>query len=128
MPDVEFVPLEKMSYLEVCETLARATMYVELGLLHGRDRLPREAAHLGTPVAFVARGSAYCWADAPVPLEYRVSFDEGWADRMVPVIRRVLADPGQARSDQASYREWVAGEPARYESAVDSWLEEALRQ
>ena len=47
---------------------------------------------------------------------------------MVPVIRQVLADPERAAADQASYREWVAGEPASYESAVDSWLEEALRQ
>ncbi len=126
MPDVNFVPLENMSYGDVCELLARATMYVELGLLHGRDRLPREAAHLGTPVAFVARGSAYCWADAPVPVKYRVPFQEGWADLMVPVIRDVLADPEQARSDQSSYREWVAGERERYETAVDGWLKEAL--
>lgn len=126
MPDVNFVPLEGMSYLEVCEMLARATMYVELGHLPGRDRLPREAAHFGTPVVFVARGAAYCWADAPVPVKYRVPFHEGWADLMTPVIREVLADPDHARADQASYREWVAGERDRYENAVDLWLTEAL--
>jgi len=126
MPDVRFVPLEGMSYLEVCQTISRAAAYIELGLLHGRDRLPREAAHLGTPVVFVARGSAYCWADAPVPVEYRVPFREDWADLAVPVIRDVLADPGHALERQASYREWVAGERDRYEAAVDRWLAEAL--
>ncbi len=126
MPDVNFVPIQSMSYAQVCELLSRASMYVELGLLHGRDRLPREAAHLGTPVAFVARGSAYCWDDAPVPMQYRVPFQADWADRMVPVIRAVLADPEQSRRDQAEYREWVAGEPERYEVAVDAWLSQAL--
>jgi hypothetical protein len=126
MPDVRFVPLEKMTYVEVCEMLSRASLYVELGNLPGRDRLPREAAHFGTPVAFVARGSAYCWADAPVPTSYRVPYREDWADLMAPVIRRILDDPDQAVADQASYREWVAGEPERYEAAIDAWLTEAL--
>lgn len=126
MPDVDFVPLEGMTYQQVCETLARATAYIEIGLLHGRDRLPREAAHYGAPVVFVARGSAYCWADAPVPARYRIPYQADWADRAVPVLREVLADPEQARRDQASYREWVAGEPERYEAAVDRWLEDAL--
>lgn len=128
MPNVEFVALEGMTYRQVCEVLSRASMYVEIGLLHGRDRLPREAAHYGAPVVFVARGSAYCWADAPVPAEYRVPFTEGWADLAVPVIREVLADPDRARDQQSSYREWVAAEPERYEAAVDRWLEEALRR
>jgi hypothetical protein len=126
MPDVTFVPLENMSYREVVETVGRAALYVELGNLPGRDRMPREAAHLGTPVVFIARGSAYCWADAPVPPTYRVPMQEGWADLMAPVIRGVLADPAGARADQESYREWVAGEPERYETAIDAWLAEAL--
>lgn len=126
LPEVNFVPLEGMSYQEVCEMLSRATMYVELGHLPGRDRLPREAAHFGTPVVFVARGAAYCWADAPVPVNYRIPFHEGWADLMAPVIQEVMADPDHARAEQAGYREWVAGERERYEKAVDLWLAEAL--
>lgn len=128
LPDVNFVPLQDMSYREVCQTLAASSAYVELGLLHGRDRLPREAAALGTPVIFVARGSAYCWADAPLPVKYRIPYLEDWADRSVPVIREVLAAPGVAREEQREYRDWVAGEKDRYEEAVDLWLEAALRQ
>jgi hypothetical protein len=126
MPDVEFRPLQGMSYREVCENLAQASAYVELGLLHGRDRLPREAAQLGTPVIFVARGSAYCWADAPLPLEYRIPYQENWAELTIPVIRDVLSNPESAADRQLTYREWVAGEKDRYEGAVDLWLQEAL--
>lgn len=126
MPDVEFLPIQGMSYREVCEALSRSTMYIEIGLLHGRDRLPREAANLGTPVIFLARGSAYCWADAPVPVEYRIPYREDWADLMAVRIREVLADPDYARERQTPYRAWVAGERDRYEAAVDGWLTEAL--
>jgi hypothetical protein len=45
---------------------------------------------------------------------------------MTPVIQEVLDDPDHARSEQADYREWVAGERERYEAAVDIWLAEAL--
>lgn len=127
MPDVTFQPLEKMSYVELCEAVASATVYVELGHLPGRDRLPREASYLGTPVVFLARGSAYCWQDAPVPSRFRVSFRQGWAAEMVPALRAVLDDPDQALREQESYRGWVEDEPARYETAIDSWLEAALR-
>ncbi len=126
MPDVEFLPLQGMSYEEVCAALCRASLYIEIGLLHGRDRLPREAANLGTPVIFLARGSAYCWADAPVPVDYRIPYGENWADLMIPKIREVLADPLHAQERQTPYREWVAGERDRYETAVDRWLTEAL--
>ena len=126
MPDVEFLPIQGMSYEEVCAALCRASLYIEIGLLHGRDRLPREAANLATPVIFLARGSAYCWADAPVPVDYRIPYRENWADLMTSKIREVLADPLHAQERQTPYREWVAGERERYEAAVDRWLAEAL--
>ena len=126
MPDVEFLAIQGMSYREVCAALSRSSLYIEIGLLHGRDRLPREAANLGTPVIFLARGSAYCWADAPVPVDYRIPYREDWADLMVPKIREVLADPSYAQERQEPYRAWVAGERDRYEAAVDRWLAEAL--
>ena len=125
MPDVDFVPLEGMSYVQVCETISRAAMYVESCTSRGETgcRAKRPTWHT---VAFVARGSAYCWRDAPVPVHYRVPYGPTWADAMVPVIRRILEDPQHAVDEQAGYRDWVADEPARYEAAVDNWLEHAL--
>jgi hypothetical protein len=44
---------------------------------------------------------------------------------MAPVIAETLADSMEITAGQASYREWVAGEPGRYDQALDAWLERA---
>ena len=126
LPNVEFRAIRGMSFDDVAQTLSTATVYLELGHLPGRDRMPREAAHFGTPVVCLARGAGYCWQDVPLPPEYRVPFREGWPAAAVEAVRRVLDDPSAAARDQEPYRAWVAEEPARYEAAVDEWLSRAL--
>jgi len=122
MPSVEFIPIEGMSYLQVCTALAGATMYVELGVPPGRDRLPRESVHFGTPVALLCRGSAYCWDDFPLPEKYRVPFVENWEVQMVSVIQEILNDPAGALDDQSIFADWISGDQSRYETEVDQWV------
>ncbi len=126
LPDVEFRAIEGMSFAEVADVLSTATVYLELGHLPGRDRMPREAAHFGTPVVCLARGAGYCWQDVPLPVDYRVAYREGWPEKAASAIRRVLQDPESATTEQLGYRQWVAGERDRYEKAVDQWLSAAL--
>ena len=128
MPDVEFRPIEGMSFAQVAQALSTATAYLELGHLPGRDRMPREAAHFGTPVVCLARGAGYCWQDVPLPVGYRVAFREGWPQEAAQAIRRVLADPAAAAGEQEAYRDWVAGESDRYEKAIDDWVAVALTE
>ena len=127
LPNVEFVAIRDMGFAEVIETLASATMYLELGHLPGRDRMTREAASLGTPVVVLARGSGYCWADFPLPVQHRIPFQAGWPAAAAAAITHVLADPCAAAVEQQDYRTWVLQEPERYEAAMDAWLEGALR-
>lgn len=126
MPDVDFQPIGGMPYVDVLRELGSATAYLELGHLPGRDRLPREAAHLGTPVVCLARGAGYCWKDVPLPIDYRVAFREGWPREAAQALRRVLDDPHSAAQEQEPYRIWVGGERERYECAVDAWLSQAI--
>ena len=122
LPDVEFWPIEKMSFSAVAQALSEGSVYLELGHLPGRDRMSREAAHFGTPVVVLARGAGYCWDDFRLPVEYRVPFQAGWPAQAAAAVRRVLSDPGQASRDQEAYREWVGGERDRYEVAMDEWV------
>ncbi|MDC3376492.1 hypothetical protein OAV85_00630 [Candidatus Nanopelagicales bacterium] len=123
LPEVEFRPLENMTYHQVCESLAEASLYVELGHLPGRDRLPREAAVAGTPTVMLARGAGFCWDDFPIGEKYRIPYTTDWAQRMAPVIREALADPSEISSTQLSFREWVEGEKQRYSESIDWWVE-----
>ncbi len=125
LPEVHFVPIENMTFDQVRETLARSSLYVEIGKLPGRDRLPREAANLGTPTILLARGSGYCWADFPLGEKYRFAYTEDWADHMAPVIAETLKDCTEINATQAGFRAWVAREPKRYDQALDAWLERA---
>ncbi len=127
VPEADFRPIENMTYDEVCVALASAAMYVEIGHLPGRDRLPREAASLGTPVVMLARGAGYCWDDFPIGVRYRIPYTIDWAQHMAPIIREVLADPTQINQDQQEYRAWVASEPERYAQAMDAWAEKLTR-
>lgn len=126
LPTVDFRPIENMSYLDVCRALSSAAAYVELGVPPGRDRLPREAAHFGTPSVLLCRGSAYCWDDFPLPNEYRIPFTDDWPDAMAPVLQGVLADRAGALRNQEQFRDWVAGDRERFEREVDVWLEQAV--
>ena len=123
LPDVEFRPIEGMTYPEVCRALAESSLYVELGHLPGRDRLPREAALAGTPTVMLARGAGFCWKDFPIGEKYRIPYTVDWAHRMAPVIQDALADPAEITSTQRSFVEWVSGEQGRYEHAIDEWVE-----
>jgi len=123
LPDIEFLPIQGMSFEEVCGALAAASLYVEIGHLPGRDRLPREAALLGTPTVLLARGAGFCWDDFPLGVDYRIPYTIDWAQHMAPAIQAALDDPATIRQVQEPFREWVAGEKARYAEAVDQWVE-----
>ena len=126
MPDVNFVPIQGMTFDEVCQLLSRASLYVEIGHLPGRDRLAREAANYGTPTVLLARGAGYCWNDFPLGEKYRIPYTTDWANRMAPVIREVLDDPNEILLVQTEFREWVASEPERYNQAMDKWIERVV--
>jgi hypothetical protein len=126
LPEVEFRPIEGMSFEDVRRTLATSSLYVEIGHLPGRDRLPREAALVGTPTVLLARGAGFCWQDFPIGVDYRIPYSIDWAQQMAPVIAAALDDPSVIRSAQEPFRHWVAGEKDRYEQAVDQWIERLL--
>jgi HAE1 family hydrophobic/amphiphilic exporter-1 len=110
------------------KALAEATAYVELGVMPGRDRLPREAAHFGTPVVLLCRGAAYCWDDFPLEAKYRVSDEPGWAAQTAAALQEVVANPQRAIDEQQPFRDWVAGDKERFGSEVDRWLDVALKK
>jgi hypothetical protein len=122
LPDVNFMPIQGLTFDEVSQLLSRAALYVEIGHLPGRDRLAREAANYGTPTVLLARGAGYCWNDFPLGEKYRIPYTTDWASHMAPVIREVLSDPSEILLTQEHFRDWVAGEPARYDQAMDEWI------
>lgn len=126
MPDIEFIPISGMDYAQVCEVLTESAAYIELGHLPGRDRLPREAGRLGTPVVLLQRGAGVYREDFPLPDYYRVEFTADWASVFAPVLAGVIEDRSHAVSEQSAYREWILGDRVRFDQEIQHWIPQLL--
>lgn len=71
-PHIKFVPLINMDESQVIETLKSSKVYIDFGNHPGRDRIPREAAHLGNCVITNTSGSAFYFNDVPILSKYKV--------------------------------------------------------
>jgi hypothetical protein len=69
--NIEFVPLQKMSSIEIRNQLANSDLYIDMGHFPGRDRLPREAISMGCPVLLARRGAARYYGDFKLGEEFR---------------------------------------------------------
>ena len=104
-PDIEFVPIIKMSHEQMADVFKKAKVYIDFGFHPGMDKMPREASILGCCVITGERGSAKFFDDIPIPPDYK--FREHWFT--VPRIRRKILTcfrdyHNQARR-QIAYRE-----------------------
>jgi len=121
-PDIEFTPIGGMNYQQVCEILSESNAYLELGHLPGRDRLPREAGRLGTPVVLLERGAGVYQEDFPLPKHYRIPFSPDWATNFASALQSVTIDRYQATQEQSSFREWILGDKERFNLEVANWI------
>ncbi len=71
-PDINFIPIQGMTPIEVAALLRRAKLYIDFGHHPGKDRLPREAAAAGCCVITNTRGSAGFAEDVPSPEAYKL--------------------------------------------------------
>lgn len=73
-PDLNWIPLEKMTPSQVADLLGKSKVYIDFGHHPGKDRFPREAALMGCCVITGKRGSAKFAEDVFIPEEFK--FDE----------------------------------------------------
>ena len=72
--DFTFIPLEKLSNIQVQDLFKRAKVYIDFGNHPGKDRMPREAAMADCCIITGKRGSANNSIDVPIPQKYK--FDD----------------------------------------------------
>ena len=68
-----FAPLTGLDREQVKDLLRRAKAYIDFGPHPGKDRLPREAALMGSCVIVGDRGSARNAIDVPIPAAYKLA-------------------------------------------------------
>jgi len=71
-PEIEFIPIQKMTSQAVAALLRRAKIYIDFGHHPGKDRPPREAAMAGCCVITGRSGSARYHQDLPILEKYKL--------------------------------------------------------
>jgi hypothetical protein len=111
---VRWLPIERMSPDEVVDALNASDVYLELGHLPGKDRMPREAALRGAVTLVAARGAGANPRDFPVPDAHRIPTAPDLVTSAVRALEDVLADVGAHALRQADFRAQVAQERPRF--------------
>jgi hypothetical protein len=102
---IEWRPLVNMSADSVYKSLSSTTIYLDLGQHPGKDRLPREAAHLGAVTIVARRGAGAYTQDVPLPWIHKVQpTDSEFLKTTVALLEDIMTDPQPHRDSQDEYR------------------------
>lgn len=115
---VRWLPIVDMTPEEVGAALARSSVYLDLGHLPGKDRLPREAALSGAVTLLAAIGAGANEHDFPVPAAHRIPAGPQLARDAASVLDRVLADIPGHWAAQAGFRTLLGGERKTFQREV----------
>lgn len=102
-PNVKFVPIQNLNEEGIINLLKKAKVYIDFGHHPGRDRIPRESAHLGCCVITNNRGSAGFYDDVVIPSKYKVDNIE----LVNEILKNCFEDYGDEIKNFQSYRDII---------------------
>ncbi|MGL4287791.1 MAG: hypothetical protein ACRCVA_15700 [Phreatobacter sp.] len=117
-PDLTFLPIVDMTRQQVEDAFRRAKIYIDFGEHPGKDRLPREAALMGTVVVVGVRGAAAFDEDVTLPRAYKLDIDAQLPARFRGLVDDILSNFGAHQDAQRPYREIIAAERAVFAQQV----------
>lgn len=121
-PDIDFRAIENMSRGEVVSLLRSAKIYIDFGFHPGKDRIPREAAHLGCCLIVGDKGSASNDKDVAIPITYKLSNNPNHINQVCKKIREVINEYEKCHSEFEAYRQSIKNEKSVFESQVDNFI------
>jgi len=121
-PDINFRAIENMSRGEVVSLLESAKLYIDFGFHPGKDRIPREAAHLGCCIIVGNKGSASNDKDVAIPVMYKLSNNQNNIDQICKKIREVINEYEACHLDFEPYRQSIKNEKCIFETQVDNLI------
>ena len=114
-PDLQWIPIQNMSRLEVKGMMCRAKLYIDFGHFPGKDRMPREAAMCGCCIITGKLGAAEFAQDLPID-EKLYKFNQRNKDipLIIQRIRFVLENYETEIENFADYRAVISGEKTAF--------------
>lgn len=118
-PNIEFVPIQKMTAHEVASLLTRAKIYIDFGHHPGKDRPPREAAMAGCCVLTGRGGSAAYYEDVPISEKYKLNdTTENFVDEFGKLAKEIFENFSVHTKDFDTYRVSILEEPGIFKAQV----------
>jgi len=116
--DIEFVPIRNMTRQQVIQLLSEAKVYIDFGNHPGRDRIPREAAHLGCCVITGRMGAADNKTDIPIADDYKIHYSRKNIPQIVDTIRSCITNYATRTQDFTQYRAAILEQERIFEQEV----------
>ena len=107
-PELTFVPLEKMTPIQVRNLCQKSKIYIDFGNHPGKDRFPREAAIQGNIVITGNKGSAAYDEDVPILSRYKINQNNLNIQEVISLLKHCLQEYDTRIHDFSYYRHFIA--------------------
>ncbi|MBE5201827.1 hypothetical protein IG612_04190 [Pectobacterium sp. FL60-S17] len=123
-PGISFVPIEKMTPLQVKSLLGKSKVYIDFGGHPGKDRFPREAAMAGCCIITGMRGSAKNNIDIPTASEYKIKdYSLSRNKDVTNIILQIFDDFPHHFSQFKEYRKSIFEEKLKFKIQVKAFVD-----
>lgn len=118
LPEIEWIPLENMSKVELISQMMYAKLYIDFGNHPGKDRIPREAAICGCCIITGLDGAARNEIDIPIGKKYKFEADDRQLGKIADKIKFIISNYDRIRGDFDDYRTIILNEEERFVQEV----------
>lgn len=108
--DITFVPIANMNKTDVIEMFLKAKVHINFGSHPGKDRITREAAHLGCCVITGRKGGAAYYEDVPIPDGYKFEDIEENIPHIINKIKKCFDNYNEEYKNFEFYRNIIKNE------------------
>tara|TARA_A100001388_G_C28703983_1_gene467639 strand:+ start:93 stop:1067 length:975 start_codon:yes stop_codon:yes gene_type:complete len=125
--DFTFIPLEKLSNIQVQDLFKRAKVYIDFGNHPGKDRMPREAAMADCCIITGKRGSANNSIDVPIPQKYKFDDSKSVDNSMFrQIVLDIFSDYQKNVLNFGKYKDIIKNEQTIFKNQVSKIFKNLL--
>jgi hypothetical protein len=118
-PNYIFKKIENLSPEGVINLISTSKIYIDFGEHPGKDRIPREAAHLGVCIITGMKGSAANNFDIEIPSIYKFDDQNINFNKLARLIDSIFMNFNDHQKDFTNYRKKILAEKTIFKSELD---------
>ena len=118
-PNYIFIKIENLLPEEVINLISTSKIYIDFGEHPGKDRIPREAAHLGACIITGKKGSAANNFDIEIPSIYKFDDDNINFKNFARLVDSIFINFNDHQKHFTNYRKKILGEKKIFEGELE---------